>query len=165
MSSVPVLQFSEPLPAVTLRNLAKVARELERSGALLAIRHDRESGRLRFFRVPQRIPAGAAPPLPGHRSGSPQPRPARYEEPGTEWISRGSIVVDGVRWSGRLEVPTRAAHAALLTIERLGGSGALEPSQAAVVIPVDEADAVLGLLEGLFTQARRDGILPEPESR
>ena len=162
MSSVPLLHFAEPLPAVGLRNLATVARELERSGALLAIQHDQASGRLRFFRVPERIPTGAAA---SHSSGPPEPMPARYEGEGTDRISRGSIVIEGVRWSGRLELPAGAGHDALLTIERLGGSGALEPTQAAVVIPVREADAVLGLLEGVFTQAQRDGLLPEPEQR
>jgi hypothetical protein len=163
MPSVPVLEFAEPLPGRTPRNLAKLAQELERSGALLAIGHDRVSGRLRLFRVPQRIPVDPALVSRSQRTSAPGSGPPRYDDEGTDRTARGSILVEGGRWSGRLEVPVQAAQAALLTIERLGEGPALEPSEATIVIPVPEAEAVLRLLEGLFAQARREGMLPEPE--
>jgi hypothetical protein len=163
MPSVPVLEFAEPLPTPTPRNLAKLAQELERSGALLAIRHDRRSGRLRLFRVPQQIPLDPGLVPRGRQAGSAESGPPKYFEEGTDRTARGSILVQGVRWSAHLDVPIQSAEAALLTIERLGQGPAVAPSEATIGIPVHEAEAVLRLLEGLFVQARRAGMLPELE--
>jgi hypothetical protein len=164
MASVPVLEFAEPLLTPTPRNLAKLAQELERSGALLAIRHDRVSGRLRLFSVPQQIPLDPRFVLRDRHAGPSDTGPPKYDEDATDRTARGSILVQEVRWSGRLDVPIQSTQAALLTIERLGQGPAVEPSEATIVIPVDEAEAVLTLLEGLFDQARRAGMLPELEA-
>jgi hypothetical protein len=53
-------------------------------------------------------------------------------------------------------------ESALLTIRREAPEPSLAPDEASLVVPPDEADALLALLEGLFSQARRDGVMPGP---
>ena len=86
-----------------------------------------------------------------------------YENEGSERVCRGSIALpSGGRWSSKLEVPMNGDESALLTIRREAPEPSLAPDEASLVVPPDEADALLALLEGLFSQARRDGVMPGP---
>lgn len=168
MASVTVLSYAERLPAGARKDLARLAKGFARSGAFLAIRHDPKSGRLSFFKVPERI---AGPDLQreepvaerGRGKGRGRPtrgRPIYKAKRGSARISTGSVQIGkGGRWTGRIEVPAEGNVAALLTIQRKGRGATLLPKDAALVIPEGEAEAVLALLNGLFAKARRDGVL------
>lgn len=89
------------------------------------------------------------------------PRPA-YESEGSERVSRGSVTLpSGGRWSATLEVSMRDDQGALLTMIRSGPGLGPAPSDASVMIPPGEADALLTLLTGLIKQARGDRVLEE----
>jgi hypothetical protein len=94
------------------------------------------------------------------------PRPA-YESEGSERVSRGSVTLpSGGRWAATLEVRMREDQGALLTMSRSGPGADLAPSDASLMIPPGEADALLALLTGLVEQARADGVLERgPESK
>lgn len=62
----------------------------------------------------------------------------------------------------------RRDQGALLTIDRSGPGAGPAPSDASLMIPPGEADALLTLLKGLIEQARADGVLegrPEKKPR
>ena len=87
------------------------------------------------------------------------PRTA-YENEGSELVSRGSVTLpSGGWWSATLEVRLRDHQGALLTITRTGPGADPPPSDASLMIPPGEADALLMLLTGLVEQARADGVL------
>jgi hypothetical protein len=90
-----------------------------------------------------------------------------YESEGSERVSRGSVTVpSGGRWSASLEVRMRDDQGALLTINRSGPGTGPAPSDASLMIPPGEADALLILLAGLVKQARADGVLaPRAEGK
>ena len=94
------------------------------------------------------------------------PRPS-YESEGSERVSRGSVTLpSGGRWSATLEVRMRDDQGALLTMDRSGPGAGPAPSDATVMIPPSEADALLTLLTGLIEQARADGVLERgPEGK
>ena len=94
------------------------------------------------------------------------PRPS-YESEGSERVSRGSVTLtSGGRWSATLEVRMGDEQGALLTMDRSGPGGGPAPSDASVMIPPGEADALLTLLTGLIEQARADGVLERrPEGK
>lgn len=87
-----------------------------------------------------------------------------YENEGSERVSRGSITLpSGACWSSTLEVSVAGDESGLLTIRRQAPGPTLAPDEASLVVPRGEADALLALLEGLFAQARRDGVMQGPE--
>jgi hypothetical protein len=87
------------------------------------------------------------------------PRPS-YEDEGSELVSRGSVTLpSGGRWSATLEVRMRDDQGALLTMNRSGAGAGPAPSDASLMIPPGEIDALLTLLTGLVEQARADGVL------
>jgi hypothetical protein len=87
------------------------------------------------------------------------PRPV-YEREGSERVSRGSVtLLSGGRWSATLEVRMQDDQGALLTVKRSGPGVGPAPSDASLMIPPGEADALLTLLTGLVEQARADGVL------
>jgi hypothetical protein len=87
------------------------------------------------------------------------PRPT-YENEGSELVSRGSVTLpSGGRWSATLEVRMRDDQGALLTMNRSGPDAGPAPSDASLMIPPGEVDALLTLLTGLVEQARADGVL------
>jgi hypothetical protein len=94
------------------------------------------------------------------------PRPA-YESEGSEQVSRGSVTLPaGGRWSATLEVRMRDDQGALLTVNRSGPGAGPVPSDASLMIPPGEADALLTLLTGLIEQAGADGVLERgPEGK
>ena len=94
------------------------------------------------------------------------PRPS-YESEGSERVSRGSVTLpSGGRWSAALEVRMRDDQGALLTMNRSGPEAGPAPSDATLMIPPGEADALLTLLTGLIEQARADGVLERrPEGK
>jgi hypothetical protein len=94
------------------------------------------------------------------------PRPS-YESEGSERVSRGSVTLpSGGRWSAALEVRMRDDQGALLTMNRSGPGAGPAPSDATLMIPPGEADALLTLLTGLIEQARADGVLERrPEGK
>jgi hypothetical protein len=51
---------------------------------------------------------------------------------------------------------------ALLTLQRSGAGAGPAPTEASLVIPPGEEDAVLTLLTGLVAQGRRHGLLGAP---
>jgi hypothetical protein len=150
---VDVLEQAKALPGVTRKNLTQVARRLARSGCLLAIRYDTQSARFAFYSVPQGLTRSQAALLPVfkplHRLRA----------------AKGSVrLPSGDQWFGSIEAGGPADHPALLTVERKSRRRKLEPADAALVIPPGEADALLALINGLVTQARRQGILaPSPQ--
>lgn len=88
-----------------------------------------------------------------------------YENEGSERVCRGSVTLpSGACWRSKLQVPIRGDESALLTLCRQAAEPGVAPDEAALVIPSGEADALVALLQGLFTQARRDGVLPEAEA-
>lgn len=88
-----------------------------------------------------------------------------YENEGSERVSRGSIALpSGTCWLSKLQVPMNGDESALLTVRRQAPGPSLAPDEASLVVPPGEADALLALLEGLFAQARRDGVMPGPEA-
>jgi hypothetical protein len=83
-----------------------------------------------------------------------------YESEGSERVSRGSITLpSGACWLSKLEVPMNGDNSALLTVRRQAPGPSLAPDEASLVVPPNEAGALLALLEGLFAQARRDGVI------
>jgi len=83
-----------------------------------------------------------------------------YENEGSNRVARGSVTLpSGGWWFSQLEVPIAGDQSALLTFGRQGPGASIGPDEAAVVIPPGEADAVLTLINGIFTQARSDGVL------
>lgn len=144
-----VLDHAEALPPVPRPNLTEVARRLTRSGCLLAVRYDDRSRRLVFFSVPERL-------KPTKVVRSPvveRLRPRR--------IVRASVrLPNGDRWVGSLDGLGERDQPALLTIERKSRRRAVQPADAALVIPRSEADVLLELLNGLVALARKEGILP-----
>jgi hypothetical protein len=83
-----------------------------------------------------------------------------YENEGSELVSRGSVTLpSGGRWSATLEVRMRDDQGALLTMNRSGPGAGPAPSDASLMIPPGETDALLTLLMGLVEQARADGVL------
>jgi hypothetical protein len=88
-----------------------------------------------------------------------------YENEGSERVSRGSIMLpSGACWLSKLEVPMTGDHLALLTVRRQAPGPSLAPDEASLVVPSSEADALVALLQGLFAQARRDGVMTVPEA-
>ncbi len=86
-----------------------------------------------------------------------------YEHEGSERVSRGSIALpSGTRWLSRLQVPIGVGRPALLTIQREDAGDALAPDEAALVLPLGEADSLVALLRGIIAQARADGVLEDP---
>jgi hypothetical protein len=147
--TVDLLDYAEALPPVPRRNLTEVARRLARSGRLLAVRYDHSSSQLACFSVPERV-------FPAELALFPV-----LERAGRGPVVKGAVrLPNGDRWSGRLEGAGERDQPALLTVERKSRRRALEPSDAALVIPPDEADVLLALLNGLMALARREGILP-----
>jgi hypothetical protein len=147
--TVDLLDYAEALPNVPRRNLTEVARRLARSGRLLAVHYDHSSSRLAFFSVPERL-------VPAEPTLFPV-----FERAGRGPVVKGAVrLPNGDRWSGRLEGAGEGNQAALLTVERKSRRRALAPSDAALVVPPDEADVLLALLNGLVALARREGILP-----
>ena len=94
------------------------------------------------------------------------PRPS-YESEGSERVSRGAVTLpSGGRWCGTLEVRMLDEQGALLTVNRSGPGAGPAPSDASLMIPPGEAEALLTLLTGLVEQARADGVLERgPEGR
>ena len=91
--------------------------------------------------------------------------PGSYESEGGERISRGSVTLpSGATWFAKLVVPVNAEESALLTVRRDATGPSLLPDEASLVVPGGEADALLLLLQGLFEQARREGLITPPES-
>lgn len=88
-----------------------------------------------------------------------------YETGGSERVSRGSVTLpSGVYWLSKLAVPIDGDGSALLTIRRYTPGPSLAPDEASLVVPPSEADALVVLLEGLFAQARRDGVMTAPDA-
>ena len=162
MDAVAVLDHSKPLPPASAKDLVPLARRLAGSGAFLAVRYEPNSGRLDWFRVPERVP------LPeswraesvasrGARAGIRRPmrRRPRYRRNAGERQWHGVVQVSkGGWWSGRIQLPSNDDAAALLTIERKGKGATLLPKDAALVIPAGEAETLLELLTGLIERAR-----------
>lgn len=99
------------------------------------------------------------------REASVPPDAARgsYESEGSERVARGSITLpSGACWLSTLVVPMNGDDSALLTIRRQAPGPSLAPDEASLVVSPSEADALLALLEGLFAQARRDGVMTAP---
>jgi hypothetical protein len=91
----------------------------------------------------------------------PDGAPGPYESEGNERVSKGSITLpSGDSWFAKLVVPMNGEESALLTVWRDAAGPSLVPDEASLVVPRGEADALLLLLQGLFDQARRDGVLP-----
>jgi len=89
--------------------------------------------------------------------------PGSYESEGSERVSRGSITLpSGDAWLAKLVVPVNGEESALLTVRREAAGPSLLPDEASLVVPRGEADALLLLLQGLFEQARKEGIIPPP---
>ena len=87
------------------------------------------------------------------------PRPF-YEGEGSERVSRGAVTLpSGGRWCATLEVRMPDEQGALLTVNRSGPGAGPAPSDASLMIPPGEAEALLTLLTGLVAQARADGVL------
>jgi hypothetical protein len=85
---------------------------------------------------------------------------ASYESEGSERVARGSVMLpSGACWLARLEVPITGSELALLTVCRQAPEQSLSPDEASLVIPASEVNALLALLNGLFAQARRDGVM------
>lgn len=146
MDSRVVLSRPDLLSPAARVSIARVAKELARSGAFLGVRYDSESGRLQLFRIPEPILSTAR---------RPRPRFRAYKGRRGDRIWRGSVrVAKGGSWSARIEVPADRG-AALLTIERKGKGSGLLPADAALAVPEGETEALLGLLEGLFATSRR----------
>lgn len=75
-------------------------------------------------------------------------------------VSRGSVsLASGGCWSATLEVRMGSEQGALLTVNRFGPGAGPSPTDASVMIPPGEADALVTLLTGLIRQARTDGVL------
>jgi hypothetical protein len=90
----------------------------------------------------------------------PESAPSPYESEGSARVSRGSITLsNGACWLARVEVAIDGDNSALLTLHRQASEPSLAPDEASLVIPPGEAQTVLTLLQGLFAQARRDGVL------
>ena len=90
------------------------------------------------------------------------PAPA-YEPGNSERQVNGSVATgEESAWFATLAVAMRGDQSILLSVERQGPvpTGAPLVEDVALVIPLDEADAVLTLLHGIVAQARRDGVLP-----
>lgn len=162
MDAVAVLGHSKPLPPPSAKDLVRVARRLARSGAFLAVRYEPSSGRLNWFRVPERIPvpeSGRTDSVArrGARVGirRPRRRRPRYRRKAGEREWRGVVqILKGGWWFGRLQLPSNDDAAALLTIERKGKGATLLPKDAALVIPPGEAETLLELLTGLVERAQ-----------
>ena len=162
MDPVAVLGHLKPLPPPSTKELVTVARRLARSGAFLAVRYEPNSGRLDWFRVPERIPvpeSGRTESVAGRgtRVGirRPKRRRPRYRRKAGEREWQGVVqVLKGGWWSGRIQLPSNDDAAALLTIERKGKGATLLPKDAALVIPPGEAETLLELLTGLIERAR-----------
>jgi len=98
----------------------------------------------------------------------PQSTRGTYENEGSERVSRGSIALpSGAHWLSKLEVPIGGGRPALLTLRRQSPGDALAPDEAALVLPLGEADALVALVSGIIAQAKADGVLeghsgPEP---
>jgi hypothetical protein len=123
-----------------------VTRKFARSGSYLGVRYDQRSGRLELFEAYGRHAVGMS---------MPKPRVRGYQGRKGDLVWRGSVSVPrGGRWLARLEVPADGG-AALLTIERKGKGSRMLPADVALVVPEGEAESLLALLEGLFTQSRR----------
>lgn len=89
--------------------------------------------------------------------GDPSPS---YEDEGSDLVSRGSVTLpSGGCWSASVEVRMGAEQGALLTVNRSGSGAGPAPTEASLMIPPGEADALLALLTGLIRQARSDGVL------
>jgi hypothetical protein len=91
-----------------------------------------------------------------------------YEPDGSLRRAHGSIGVAGdARWMATLTVPLPHYHVVFLHLERSGAlpadyCGSEESTDFSV--PVFELEALLALLAGIVTQARRDGVLPAEAS-
>lgn len=84
-----------------------------------------------------------------------------YENQGSDRVSRGSVVLpSGTCWFAKLEVPMNGDGSALLTLGRQAAGPSIAPGEASLVVPPGEARALLALLQGLFAQARQDGVIP-----
>jgi hypothetical protein len=87
---------------------------------------------------------------------------AGYEPGHSERQATGSVAVGPEsRWSATLAVPMTGDQSLLVTLEREGPvpPGAPTVPDVTLVIPPNEAEAVLTLLRGIVAQARRDGVL------
>jgi hypothetical protein len=91
---------------------------------------------------------------------------ARYfalEDEGSELRSIASMAVLGdARWTAVLTVPIPEQEALLIRLERSGElpDGYRGAGESAIFsMPMVEAEAVFSLLNGIFAQARRDGVL------
>jgi hypothetical protein len=89
--------------------------------------------------------------------GAAEYEPGHSERQAIGWVGVGPES----RWAATLSVPMSGDQSALLTIGREGPvpAGAPEVSEAMLVIPPGEVDALLTLLRGIVAQARREGIL------
>lgn len=93
-----------------------------------------------------------------------------YDDEGSEARSLGSVSVgSGAWWAVVLSVPgapDAPRDTVLLHIERHGAlvDERQGPGAADLVLPSSEIDAVVTLLAGVVTQARRDGVLPAARS-
>ena len=86
-----------------------------------------------------------------------------YEDEGTDQVARGAVTLPGGgRWCATLEVRLRATSEALLTVQRVGAGVGSAPSEACLVVPLGEEEALLTLLLGLFAQAGTHGLLGAP---
>lgn len=93
---------------------------------------------------------------------APHPTRVTYEREGSERVAKGSVTLpSGGWWSGSLEVRMGGDQGALLTVLRSGAGAGPAPSEASLVIPPGEADALLALLTGLVAHARADGVLAQ----
>lgn len=94
----------------------------------------------------------------------PKPESGTYEDEGSERVSRGSVTLpSGASWFSQLEVPIHGDEPGLLTVRRQAPGPSLAPDETSLVVPHGEAEALLALLQGLFAQARRDGVIPGSE--
>ena len=80
-----------------------------------------------------------------------------YEDEMSVRRATGTVsAAEDVWWLGELVVPIVGERAIISVERRPEGTG---PSDAALVVPRDEIDALLTLLVGLVAHARRDGVL------
>jgi hypothetical protein len=91
------------------------------------------------------------------------PRSSPYEPGHGERQVSGSVAVGReARWLATLAVALTGDQSIFLSIEREGTipRGAPMVEDVGLVIPPDEVDAVVTLLQGIVGHARRDGVLP-----
>lgn len=174
---VDLLGIGCALPFVAAETLPLAARALGAAEWAVLAWWAEEEGVVGYRGVPRRVRCVARAEEPGgdgggggerseERAARPAARRARYENEMSERRARGAVPLSpGAWWTGSLAVPVEGGEPlAYFQLER-HDTGAAEEGRSEVacsdfVVPATEVDAVLALLAGVVSQARRDGVLP-----